>query len=130
MAKSGKRALKPANDDLRNISPTSPLRLEVAARLAFPDGSMTIRGLRRQIARGRLAYEVIAGKHYTTLADIDEMRKRCRIQAKVREPSVSRVTVRGVTVAGLSPRELLRARLERSLKRKPKSSSPKPDANK
>lgn len=129
MPKSGKRALKPANNDLSNISPTSPLRLEVAARLAFPDGSITIRGLRRQIARGRLAYEVIAGKHYTTLADIDEMRKRCRIPAKVCAPSGSCVTVRGVTVAGLSPAAVLRARLERSLKTKPKSSSPKSDAN-
>ncbi|MET4020353.1 excisionase [Bradyrhizobium sp. S3.2.12] len=96
--------------------------------MAFPDGSMTARGLRRQIARGHLTYEVIAGKHYTTLADIEEMRKLCRIQAKVRAPSGSCVTVKGVTLAGLSPQELLRARLDRSLKRKPKSSPTKPVA--
>ncbi|MFK4502880.1 hypothetical protein ABIF86_007171 [Bradyrhizobium japonicum] len=88
---------------------------------------MTIRGLRREISRGRLTYEVIAGKHYTTLADIEEMRKLSRIQAKVRAPSGSCLTVKGVTVADLSPRKLLRTRLDRSLKRKLKSSSPKPD---
>src|SRR5262245_31519354 len=64
------------------VSRTTPLRLAVAAKLAFPDGSMKLSGLRREIARGRLAYEVIAGKHYTTLADIEEMRKLCRVQPR------------------------------------------------
>jgi hypothetical protein len=31
----------------------TPLRLNVAAVLAFPDGSMTASGLRREAARGR-----------------------------------------------------------------------------
>ena len=31
-------------------------------------GGMTVSGLRREAARGRLAIEVIAGKHFTTLA--------------------------------------------------------------
>jgi hypothetical protein len=64
------------------ITPTTPLRLKTAAEIAFPDGSMKLAGLRREIARGRLAYEVIAGKHYTTLADIEDMRRLCRVQAK------------------------------------------------
>ena len=46
----------------------TPLRLGVAALLAFPDGSMTAPGLRREAARGRLVIERIAGKDYTTLA--------------------------------------------------------------
>src|ERR1700746_774625 len=70
------------SSDVGVIAPSTPLRLEAAARLAFPDGSMKLAGLRREIARGRLAYEVIAGKHYTTLADIDAMRELCRVQAK------------------------------------------------
>jgi len=32
------------------ISPDTPLRLSVAAALAFPDGSMTASGLRREAA--------------------------------------------------------------------------------
>ncbi|MHC2664563.1 hypothetical protein [Bradyrhizobium diazoefficiens] len=62
------------------IGPATPLRLETAAQLAFPDGSMKVAGLRREIARGRLAYETIANKTYVTLNDIEEMRKLCRYQ--------------------------------------------------
>ena len=54
------------------ISPNTPLRLGIAAALAFPDGTMTASGLRREAARGRLVVERIAGKDYTTLANIDE----------------------------------------------------------
>ena len=67
------------------ISPTSPLRLKEAARLAFPDGSMSVSALRRCGVSGLLTVEKIAGKDYTTLADIEEMKKRCRVQAKARE---------------------------------------------
>src|SRR6266446_9596141 len=65
------------------VKPNTPLRLSVAAALAFPDGSMTASGLRREGARGRLAIERIAGKDYTTLAAIEEMRALCRVEAKV-----------------------------------------------
>jgi hypothetical protein len=50
-----------------NIFGDAPIRLSVAAKLAFPDGSMTASGLRREAARGRLLVERIAGKDYTTL---------------------------------------------------------------
>ena len=56
----------------------APLRLPVAAQIAFPDGSMSERGLKREIDRGRLAFERIAGKTYTTLRDIKRMRELCR----------------------------------------------------
>ena len=49
-----------------------PLRLHVAAAEAFPDGSMTASGLRREAARDGLVIERIAGKDYTTLANIEE----------------------------------------------------------
>jgi hypothetical protein len=52
----------------------------VAAALAFPDGSMTASGLRREAARGRLVIERIAGKDYTTLANIERMREQCRVE--------------------------------------------------
>jgi len=63
--------------------PNTPLRLSAAAVLAFPDGSMTASGLRRESARGRLVIERIAGKDYTTLANIERMRELCRVAAKV-----------------------------------------------
>ncbi|MDR6817019.1 hypothetical protein J2X76_002192 [Neorhizobium sp. 2083] len=39
---------------------------------------MTISGLRREIEKGNLASERVAGKIYTTLNDIADMRMRCR----------------------------------------------------
>ena len=65
-----------------NLTADTPLRLSVAAALAFPDGSMTASGLRREGARGRLVVERIAGKDYTTLANIERMRDLCRVEVK------------------------------------------------
>jgi hypothetical protein len=65
------------------VTPDTPLRLGVAAAIAFPDGSMTAAGLRREAARGRLVIERIAGKDFTTLANIERMRELCRVEAKV-----------------------------------------------
>lgn len=65
------------------IEADTPLRLSVAAVIAFPDGSMSASGLRRESARGRLQIERIAGKDYTTLASIERMRELCRVEAKV-----------------------------------------------
>jgi hypothetical protein len=65
-----------------SVGDCDPLRLEVAAAYAFPDGSMSASGLRREAARGRLMIERIAGKDYTTLGAIKEMRERCRSVAK------------------------------------------------
>src|SRR5262245_16040465 len=70
--------------DRSEIDPTTPLRLAVAATLVYPDGSMTAGGLRREARRGRLAIERTAGKDYTTLAAIEEMRQLCRVVPKVR----------------------------------------------
>src|SRR5258708_19160957 len=70
------------NSSLHNITPDAPLRLSIAAKLAFPDGSMTASGLRREAARGRLHIERVAGKDYTTLEAIKRMRELCRVQAK------------------------------------------------
>ena len=62
------------------VTPTTPLRLDVAAQLAFPDGSIGVSGLRREIARGTLRAERIAGKIFVTLAAIQDMRTRCAMQ--------------------------------------------------
>jgi hypothetical protein len=60
-----------------------PLRLDTAAKLAFPYGGMTASGLRREAKRGRLVIERIAGKDFTTLRHIEEMREQCQRSAKV-----------------------------------------------
>jgi hypothetical protein len=71
----------PSRDE---ITDDTPLRLEVAAIIAFPDNSMTDRSLRGEIDRGRLVGEKIAGRWYTSLAHIDRMREKCRQDPKDR----------------------------------------------
>src|SRR6266481_7227675 len=89
------------DSSLENVTSDAPLRLSIAAKLAFPDGSMTVSGLRREAARGRLRIERIAGKDFTTLEEIKRMRELCRVQAKELDClSVSRDTM----VENLSPR--------------------------
>ena len=50
------------------------LRLNIAAALEFPDGSMSASGLRSEALRGRLRIWRIAGKDYTTRQALREMR--------------------------------------------------------
>src|SRR5271163_4187044 len=69
--------------EIGSVARDAPIRLSTAAALAFPDGSMTVSGLRREAARGRLMTERIAGKDFTTLADIDRMRELCRASIRV-----------------------------------------------
>jgi hypothetical protein len=69
----------PPRDQIAN---DTPLRLNIAAALAYPDGSMTASGLRREATKGRLAIERVAGKDYTTLAAIEDMRALCRVARK------------------------------------------------
>lgn len=88
------------------IQRDSPLRLSVAAQLGFPDGSMTANGLRREIEKGNLAHERVAGKIYTTLGDIVDMRMKCRENQK--EPDSTGVNpARVVRVNGSSSTEQL-----------------------
>lgn len=116
------------------VTPTTPLRLAVAARIAFPDGSMKLAGLRREIARGRLSYEVIAGKHYTTLSDIEDMRRLCRIQANAPGAESSRraslaapADIRSSEAE--SSQERLRAGLQAHRSKRQRASKAKPVPN-
>jgi nucleoid-associated protein YgaU len=79
----GRAAASPT--DPAAIDRNAPLRLADAAAIAYPFGGITASGLRREAARGRLTIERTAGKDYVTLAAIDEMRARCRIEAKAPE---------------------------------------------
>src|SRR5262245_12295055 len=74
------------------VTDHTPLRLEIAARLAFPDGSMGVPGLRSEIRARRLPAEKIAGRIYVTLAGIKEMREACRLESgkpRSKEPTGS-----------------------------------------
>jgi hypothetical protein len=66
------------------VSEDAPLRLAEAAKIAFPDGSISASGLRSEASKGRLTIERIAGKDFTTLQDIKRMRELCRVKAKKR----------------------------------------------
>jgi hypothetical protein len=109
----------------KDVARDAPIRLGIAARLAFPDGSMKISGLRREAARGRLVVERIAGKDYTTLAHIERMRTLCR--RKVNRPasgyeeseettkaeSSPAQTGSSSTTVGRSPQDALRLKLRK-----------------
>jgi len=108
--------------DRQQIDPDEPLRLAEALKIAFPRGGMTLAGLRREISRKRLTVEIIAGKHFTTLANIEEMRRQCRVQARgpgsrtdqpgAREGRSSpRRSGSSRTLESISPQDALRARL-------------------
>jgi hypothetical protein len=120
---------------MTDIDLDSPLRLDVALKLAFPAGGMTVAGLRREISKGRLAVEVIAGKQFTTLNSIAEMRKKCRANQQEQDcgsdrPSKAR-TASSAKPHGLSATErasVARAALEktaRELKKSSPTTSPK-----
>jgi hypothetical protein len=68
---------------------------------------MTVSGLRRENKRGNLAIEVIAGKQFTTLRDIKEMRQRCR--EELRAPVSISVSAEDAKPCGLSSTEKTRS---------------------
>ena len=111
--------------EIGDVARDAPLRLSTAAALAFPDGTMTVSGLRREVIRGRLVVERIAGKDFTTLANIDRMRELCRVQVKepgsigakhdtAAESSPPKPSGSSKTAAAISPQDALRARLKES----------------
>lgn len=61
------------------ITDDTPLRLEVAAALAFPDGGIKGSSLRLEAGKGRLDVFLIAGRYFTTLAAVARMVEACRV---------------------------------------------------
>jgi len=102
------------------IMPDTPLRLATAAKLAFPDGSITAKSLRGEAKRGRLRITRIAGKDFTTLAAIKRMIEECHVpqsrpastfaNAPAANPSTSSSTVdaRSALAAAQNAREKLK----------------------
>ena len=115
------------------ITDDTPLRLEVAARLAFPDGSMSASGLRKERERGRLVTMMIARKEYTTLSHIERMKELClshpRARASGRKSGAATKPAKaasrtGSSETGASNAALASAlRTAESLRRKPKKRS-------
>ena len=68
--------------DRSDVTDDTPLHLDTAARLAFPDGVVTGLALRNAAARGDLEYERLGGRIVTTLRFIKEWRERNRYPAK------------------------------------------------
>jgi len=64
--------------DTSLIRDDTPLRPAVAAKVAFPDGSMTEKMLRGFIRSGALEVETFGNKQYVTVAGIAEMRRKLR----------------------------------------------------
>jgi len=60
--------------ELDRVKPDTPLRLDFAAAIVFPDGSMTACGLRKEAGRGRLAHVLMraAGAKVEVAYWIDE----------------------------------------------------------
>jgi hypothetical protein len=102
-----KQAARPPTLDLSAIGPDTPLRLHVAAKIAYPDGSMTDSGLRNEIRKGRLECERTAGKQYVTLAGIERMREKCRDVPKA--PAFTAVNAAVERPSGSSSTEQLRS---------------------
>lgn len=56
------------------------VRLDILARLAFPDGSVGITSLRRESKKGRLTVWRVAGKDMSTLREIRKMLDLCLVK--------------------------------------------------
>jgi hypothetical protein len=70
---------------MMNDDDDMPMRLKDVLRLEFPNGGMTVSGLRREAAKGRLIIERIANKDFTTRNAIKKMRELCKVQATHKE---------------------------------------------
>lgn len=68
--------------DRSEITDDTPLHLDTAARLAFPDGVVTGLALRNAASRGDLEYERLGGRIVTTLRFVREWRERNRQPAR------------------------------------------------
>ena len=105
------------------VTPNTILRLADAARLAFPDGSITVVSLRREAKKGHLTVWRIAGKDMTSLAEIELMKDRCRVNAKalacgsemkggtLMEPLSSEPDGSSLMEAGITPQDAFRIKL-------------------
>jgi hypothetical protein len=110
------------------VTPSTMLRLVAAARIAFPDGSISVGAMRRLAADGLLTIYEIRGKQFTTLDNIEEMKIKCRVQAKDRDSSFSKPKAApecGISATGNKPTALdaLKANAHKLIENLPNTSS-------
>lgn len=70
-----------AEDERARLGPL--FTLADAAAKFFAGGKITAASLRTEIAKGRLGYEKIAGKYRVSEADIEQMRRLCRVPPRL-----------------------------------------------
>lgn len=63
------------------VGADTKVRLDIAAKIAFPDGSIGLSSLRREARKGRLKIWRVANKDMTSLAEIERMLDRCLVQS-------------------------------------------------
>lgn len=107
-----KRAL--AALDRSQITADTPLRLDIAAALKFPDGSIGASSLRTEAARGRLVTWRVAGKDFTSLREIDHMMDRCIVRAAAVDTVAGRPPAASTRAEPTGPQDALAAALERA----------------
>jgi hypothetical protein len=71
------RRVSKLSDD---IGHDTPLRLAIAAKIAFPNGGVTATTLRTEAKRGKLVIARVGGKDFTTLNHIKRMVERCHVK--------------------------------------------------
>lgn len=111
-------------------APTDPaqmLWLEEAARILRPDGSVSVAALRREL-RSRGLLSRFANKDYCTPADIEELKRSCLVQAKVRvspstKPKGAPRSGRSATDSGPSALDALKANAQKLRQSLPSTSS-------
>ena len=67
------------------IGDDEPVPLDLAVKLWFAHAGITRHTLLAEIARGRLEYEQTGRKKLVTRRQVQEMRKRCRVHARVQD---------------------------------------------
>ena len=71
-----------------DIGNDTPLRLDIAAKIAFPRGGVTATTLRKEAKRGKLVIVRVGGKDFTTLNYIKRMVELCHVNRN-RQGSIS-----------------------------------------
>jgi hypothetical protein len=105
------------------VLPNTPLRLDIAARMYFPDGSISGRSLEREAAKGNLQVMHIAGKNFTTLDDLAKMCQRCRTPSNLQDstyekPEATEALSGSLSTAASSIAQVRAKRISQGLKQR------------
>ena len=82
----------------------TPLPLAQAAAVFFPHGGVTKNTLLADVKKGKLGFERIGNAYFTTEADIQDWRKLCREEARVRVSTCGKNTAGHLSTSSLMDR--------------------------